>query len=168
MVLPLVGEPRLESGQEPTLEGSDRLPGQRHEPIRVLIADDDHRVRTALSALLNSFADFAVVGSSATPDGALTLARQHLPAVALIDILLPEAPDGLALLRALTDELHIPAVAMSIDGALKKSALAAGATTFFDKDGRADQLIAALRAFDPQRRASQWEGPANAGPDLKL
>jgi two-component system response regulator DesR len=125
------------------------LSGQRHEPIRVLIADDDHRVRTALSALLTSFPDFAVVGSSATTEGALILARQHQPTVALIDILMPEAPDGLALLRALTDELHIPAVAMSVDGGLKKSALAAGATTFFDKDGRADLLIAALHDMCP-------------------
>jgi len=141
------------------------LSGQRHEgSIRVLIADDDHRVRTALSALLTSFADFAIVGTSATTEGALTLARQHRPTVALIDILLPEAPDGLALLGDLTDELHIPAIAMSIDGALKKSALAAGATTFFDKDGSADKLIAALRAVGRQCRANQWE----PGQHLKL
>jgi len=147
------------------------LSGQRHEgSIRVLIADDDHRVRAALLALLAGFADFAIVGTSATPHGALTLARQHRPTVALIDILLPEAPNGLALLRALTDELGIPAIAMSIDGGLKKSALAAGAKCFFDKDGSADKLVAALRAVGSWRLASQWEGPANArsGPDLNL
>ena len=127
------------------------MAGIRREPVRVLIADDDHRVRTALSALLTSSAGFDIVDISATTDSALTLARQHRPTVALIDILLPEAPDGLALLRALTDELHIPAIAISIDGGLKKSALAAGATSFFDKDGSADQLIAALRAVDSYR-----------------
>jgi DNA-binding NarL/FixJ family response regulator len=124
------------------------VPGKRREPIRVLIADDDHRVRTALSALLTSSAGFDIVGTSATTDCALTLARQHRPTVALIDILLPEAPDGLGLLRAITNELHIPAIAMSIDGGLRKSALAAGAASFFDKDSRADQLIAALRAVN--------------------
>jgi DNA-binding NarL/FixJ family response regulator len=66
--------------------------------------------------------------------------------VALIDILLPEAPDGLGLLRAITNELRIPAIAMSVDGGLKNSALAAGAARFFDKDGTADRLIAALRS----------------------
>lgn len=138
--------------RSPRWRGAIRLSGQRHEgSIRVLIADDDHRVRTALSALLTSFADIDVVGISATTDGALTLARQHRPTVALIDILLPEAPDGLALLRALTDQLGIPAVAMSIDGGLKTSALAAGAKCFLDKDGRADQFIAALRAVGPGR-----------------
>ena len=116
------------------------------EPIRVLIADDDHRVRTALSTLLTSTAGFDIVGASATADGALGIARQHRPTIALVDILFPEAPDGLGLLHALTDELHIPAVAMSIDGGLSNSALAAGASLFVDKDSSADSLIAALRA----------------------
>lgn len=122
----------------------------RRELVRVLIADDDHRVRTALSTLLTSSSGFDIVGTSATTDGALTLARQHRPTVALIDILLPEAPDGLGLLHAITNELHIPAIAMSVDGGLRKGALAAGAASFFDKDGRADQLIAALRAVNSQ------------------
>jgi len=116
------------------------------EPIRVLIADDDHRVCAALSTLLTSLTGFEIVGTSATTDSALTLARRHQPTVALIDILFPEAPDGLGLLRTLTDELHVPTIAMSIDGGLRISALAAGATGFFDKDGTADMLIAALRA----------------------
>ena len=105
------------------------------DPIRVLIADDDHRVRTALSRLLTLTTGFDIVGTSATTDSALTLARQHRPAVALIDIL-----------RAITDELHIPAVAMSVNGGLGPRALAAGATRFVDKDSRADLLIDALRA----------------------
>ena len=141
------------------------MSGQHQQgSIRVLIADGDHRVRTALSAFLTSFADFAVVGSSATTHGALAMARQHRPTVALVDIFLPEAPDGLALLRTLTDELRIPAVAMSIDGGHRKSAFAAGAASFFDKDGRADQLVTALRAVGRQCRANQWE----PGQHLKL
>jgi DNA-binding NarL/FixJ family response regulator len=134
--------------RNPRPEGSDLVPVERREPIRVLIADDDHRVRKALSTLLTSSAGFDVVGISATTEGALTLARHHRPMVALIDILLPEATDGLGLLSAITNELHITAIAMSIDGGLRKSALAAGATSFVDKDTRPDELIAALRAVD--------------------
>ncbi|KQY54447.1 MULTISPECIES: response regulator [unclassified Nocardioides] len=119
---------------------------RRGEPIRVLIADDDHRVRTALSALLGGAAGFDIVDASATTEAALAAARQHRPSVALIDILLPELSDGLGLLRAITDDLHIPTVAMSIDGGLRGGALAAGATQFFDKDGTPDLLLAALRA----------------------
>lgn len=110
----------------------------------MLIADDDQRVRTALTVLLTSWPGFDIVGSCATTDSALALARRDRPTVALVDILLPEASDGLALLGTITGELHIPAIALSIDGGLKSSALAAGAMCFFEKDGRPDQLIAAL------------------------
>ena len=49
------GAPRLESGQNPHLEGIERLSGQRARGSHSrLIADDDPRVRTALSALLDS------------------------------------------------------------------------------------------------------------------
>ena len=115
-------------------------------PIRVLIADDDHRVRTALSTLLTTSADFEVVGAAGTADGALTLARKHRPSVALVDMHLPDPADGLGLLRTIAAELHIPAIAISVDGALASNALAAGAAHFFDKDGAAERLISALRS----------------------
>ncbi len=136
------------------------VPVQRREPIRILIADDDHRVRTALSTLLSSSTGFDVVGISATTDSALALARLHRPTVALIDLLLPQAPDGLGLLTAIAHELHIPAIAMSIDGGLRKRALAAGATSFVDKDTGADELIAALRSVAHRFRSSSGVGPA--------
>lgn len=122
------------------------MAGHNDSPIRVLIADDDHRVRTALSTLIGSSAGFDLVGASPTSDSALATARQHRPSIALVDVLLPEAHDGLGLLGALKAELDIPAVAMSIDGGLRSIALAAGATSFVDKDSTPDMLVAALRA----------------------
>lgn len=116
------------------------------QPIRVLIADDDRRVRTALSTLLTTSTGFEVVGAAGTADSALTLAREHRPTVALIDMLMPDAADGLGLLRTICDELRIPAIAISVDGGLERNALAAGAAGFFDKDGTAEHLISALRA----------------------
>jgi two-component system response regulator DesR len=120
-------------------------------PIRVLIADDDHRVRIALSTLLTTSADFEVVGAAGTAAGALTLAREHRPTVALIDMHLPDPADGLGLLRTISGELHIPAIAISVDGGLAKNALAAGAADFFDKDGMAERLISALRTVASSR-----------------
>ncbi|WP_182481075.1 response regulator transcription factor [Nocardioides immobilis] len=120
-------------------------------PIRVLIADDDHRVRIALSTLLTTSADFEVVGAAGTAAGALTLAREHRPTVALIDMHLPDPADGLGLLRAISGELHIPAIAISVDGGLANNALAAGAADFFDKDGIAERLISALRTVASSR-----------------
>lgn len=114
-------------------------------PIRVLIADDDHRVRVALSTLLTTTADFEVVGAAGSAAGALTLARENRPTVALIDMRLPEPADGLGLLRIISGELRIPAIAISVDGGLETNARAAGAADFFDKDGTTERLFSALR-----------------------
>src|SRR5262249_55873416 len=93
------------------------LPMVHHDratPIRVLIAEDIPRVRAALVTFLSAHPDFQIVGEAGDEAAALQLARAHEPTVALVDVLLPDADDGLALLRALTWELGIPAVAISI------------------------------------------------------
>jgi DNA-binding NarL/FixJ family response regulator len=117
--------------------------------VRVLIVEDDQRVRAALRRFLSASAGFEVVAAAADPHAALRMARELAPAVALVDVLLPEAGDGLGLLRALTGELSIPAVAISMRGGLRVGALAAGACRFLPKDGAPDLLLAALRAAVP-------------------
>ena len=114
--------------------------------VRVLIADGDARVRTALRSFLSASPGFDVIADVGTAAAALELARQRVPAVAIVGVRLPSAPEGLSLLRAITGELRIPAVAMSIRGALRGQALAAGACQFVEKDGSPELLLAALRA----------------------
>jgi DNA-binding NarL/FixJ family response regulator len=120
--------------------------GDRARAVRVLIADGDARVRTALRSLLSASPGFDVIGDAGSAAAALELARQQVPAVAIIGIQLPSAREGLSLLRAITGELQIPAVAMSIRGGLRDQALAAGAHQFLEKDSSPEPLIAALRA----------------------
>jgi DNA-binding NarL/FixJ family response regulator len=119
--------------------------GDRTVRVRVLIAEDDPRVRTALRRFLSASDGFDVVGDAGNATTALEIARAVCPAVALVDVLLPEARDGLSLLRALTAELGIPAVAISIQGWVRGDALAAGAYRFLDKDSAPELLVAALR-----------------------
>jgi DNA-binding NarL/FixJ family response regulator len=118
----------------------------RAAPTRVLIADHDARVRMALRTFLSAHPDFEVVGEAGSAALALALAREHRPTVALVDVLLPDASDGLDLLRTLTGELKIPVVAISLDGGMRSSALAAGAYRFLDKDGSPELLVDALLA----------------------
>lgn len=125
----------------------------RGERVRVLVADDDPRVRTALRTFLSASPGFDVVGVAGTAASAVDMAREQRPNVALVDLLLPEAHDGLGVLRAVTGELRIPAIAISIEGGLRSSALAAGACHFLDKDSAPDLLLSALRAAaSPQRQ----------------
>jgi len=114
--------------------------------VRVLIADDDPRVLRALRAFLSANAGFAVVAAASSASAAEQLARVQAPCVALVDILLPGERDGLRLMRILSGELRIPAVAISVQSALCGSALAAGACQFLDKDSSPDVLLATLRA----------------------
>lgn len=118
----------------------------RNQSVRILIAEDDPRVRIALRTFLVASEGFEVVGEAASPASALDIAREQTPAVALVDVLLPHARDGLGLLRALTGGLGIPAVAISIQGGVGSSALAAGACRFLNKDSAPELLVAALRA----------------------
>ncbi|MGP3948867.1 response regulator [Streptomyces sp. 7N604] len=124
--------------------------GPHGRPVRVLIADDDPRVRSALRTFLSAHADFDVVGEADSSAAAMAVAREHAPTVALVDVLLPDAGDGLRLLHTLTGELGIPAVAISIDDRLRRPARDAGAYQFLDKGCSPELLLAALRAATPR------------------
>ena len=114
--------------------------------VRVLIVEDDPRVRTALHSFLAASSGFEVVGVAADASTALKLAREAAPAVVIVDVLLPDARHGLGLLRTLTRELGLPSVAISIDSWVSADALAAGACRFLDKDSAPELLPAVLRA----------------------
>ena len=135
------------SGRSPDRFGVD-LAGMSPtgQPVRVLIAEDDARVRTALCSFLSGCPDLEIVGDAGSAATALALAKELAPAVALVDVRLPKASDGLGLMRTLTGELKIPVVAMSILGGFRMSALAAGAYQFLEKECAAELLIASLRA----------------------
>jgi DNA-binding NarL/FixJ family response regulator len=112
---------------------------------RVLVIDDDARVRAALGDLLASTTDLTPAVTAATAAEALAAAEQDGPFdVAIVDVRLPDPATGLSLIRRLTPE--VPVVAVSVSGAHRTAALAAGATAYLDKDGRPDALLAALRA----------------------
>jgi EAL domain-containing protein (putative c-di-GMP-specific phosphodiesterase class I)/CheY-like chemotaxis protein len=59
-------------------------------PIRVTIADDEDAIRTALTSLLSSDPGIVVVGEASDAQGAIELAASLHPAVALLDVRMPE------------------------------------------------------------------------------
>ena len=62
--------------------------------IRLLLADDQALVRSALAALLSLEADFEVVAEVGRGDEVVAAALEHRPDVALLDIEMPGL-DGL-------------------------------------------------------------------------
>ena len=70
-------------------------------PIRVLLADDEELIRTAVAALLGLEPDLEVVAHAADGRAAVTEAVAHRPDVAVVDLEMPEM-DGLATTAELT------------------------------------------------------------------
>jgi DNA-binding NarL/FixJ family response regulator len=114
-------------------------------PLRVLIVDDDLRVLKALTETITREADLLVVGQGADAPTALQLALSTRPTVVLMDVLLPDADTGLALLTAL-NRLDCSVVAMSIRSNLRRAALDAGAVAFVDKGADIDAMLRSVRA----------------------
>ncbi|HJR38579.1 MAG TPA: response regulator transcription factor [Nocardioidaceae bacterium] len=116
--------------------------------IRVVVADDQSMIRSALRALLESAADIEVVAEVADGVSALAAARAHRPDVVVMDIRMPGL-DGLEATRLIRADLPHTAVIVlttyDIDDYVF-SAIRAGASGFLLKDGDADDLLRAVRA----------------------
>jgi len=119
-------------------------------PIRLLLADDENLIRSAMVALLSLEDDLEVVAQGANGDEALAGARTHRPDVAVLDLQMP-GPDGIAVAEALRHE--IPECATIIvtghgrPGHLKR-ALAAGVRGFLPKTVPAHVLADVVRTVN--------------------
>jgi DNA-binding NarL/FixJ family response regulator len=114
--------------------------------LRVLIVDDDARVRRALRGLIECAPDLTVVGEAGSTRSAKRLDLELLPDVVVLDLLLPQAPEGMQVLRELRGR-HRPVVAISRMGELGPQAMLAGAHAFLEKHGRnVDDLLDMIRA----------------------
>jgi two-component system response regulator DesR len=115
--------------------------------IRLLLADDQNLVRTALAALLDLEDDFEVIAQVSRGDEVVAAALLARPDIALLDIEMP-GMDGLAAAAALSHELPscriIMLTAFARPGYLRR-AMEAGASGFVVKDAPAEQLADAVR-----------------------
>ena len=120
-------------------------------PVRVLLVDDDARVREGLAHTMALEADLVVVAEATEAVAALALAELADPSVALVDVLLPDSTSGLALVTSLAQRPGCVVVAMSVRGSLRAAAMAAGSVVFVEKDGDIDAMLDAVRAAETSR-----------------
>ncbi len=115
--------------------------------IRLLLADDQELIRTALARLLDLEDDLAVVASVANGDDVLPAALRTRPDVALLDVEMPGL-DGLAAAALLADRLptcrSLVLTTFGRPGYLRR-AIEAGAAGFLVKDTPVDHLAGAIR-----------------------
>jgi len=118
--------------------------------IRVLVADDQHLVRTGLTMILDAQEGIEVVGEAANGREAVELARQLRPDVCLFDIRMPEM-DGVEATRLLAGPQVANPLAVVIITTFDLDeyvigALKAGARGFLLKDAGPVLLVQAIHA----------------------
>lgn len=115
--------------------------------LRLLLADDEHLIRSALAQVLDLETDLEVVAEADDGTEALAMARHHSPDVALLDLQMPGL-DGLDVAERLA--VDVPGCAVVIvtghgrPGHLRR-ALAAGVRGFVPKTVTARSLADVVR-----------------------
>jgi len=123
------------------------------EAIRVFVVDDHEVVRLGLRACLGATPGIEVVGEAGDGRSALEglaalAARDALPDVVLMDLVMPE-PDGITTTAAVKQTYPgVEVVVVTSFGEAHRvhSALEAGATGYVLKDAEVDEIIEAIRA----------------------
>jgi NarL family two-component system response regulator LiaR len=116
------------------------------EIIRVVIADDHVLVRQGIRAFLETHADLAIVGEAADAAGAELLCAEHLPDVALIDLVMPGGGiEATRAVRAASPHTQVVLLTSFEDARQIVAAIQAGALSCLLKDVDADALADALR-----------------------
>jgi DNA-binding NarL/FixJ family response regulator len=130
-------------------------------PIRLLLVDDEARVRQGLRMCMSGEPDFDVIGEAKEGSEAVTLATQLHPDVVVLDLRM-DGLDGLGAAQELSvSEPGIRVVMLSLqdDAGTRREALASGATAFVGKQEGIARLFEVIRDV----AGSNGDGAGKAG-----
>jgi DNA-binding NarL/FixJ family response regulator len=148
----------------------------RHDPVRVVIADDHPIFRDGLRKLLESDPGFKVVAEAADGNAALALARTEHPDIVLLDVAMPRM-GGLEVLEAIkATAARVVILTAAISDANVLRAIQLGASGIVLKEAASRQLLTDVRrvvdgdfVIGPEvlselTRATRAEAPVSARP----
>jgi NarL family two-component system response regulator LiaR len=117
------------------------------EPITVMIVDDHEMVRKGARGYLDAQPDITVVGESESGEEAVLLAREVVPDVVLMDLVMP-GMDGVEATRQVKDispRTNIIVLTSYHQDEHIFPALKAGAISYLLKDVKARELVTAIQ-----------------------
>lgn len=117
-------------------------------PIHILIVDDHEIIRRGLSVLLESHADFRLIGEASNGIQALEQCAKLHPDVVLMDLKMPQM-DGVQatrLIRAGYPCVRVIILTCASDPEAVTMAIQAGAISYLEKDVSHEHLASAIRA----------------------
>jgi two-component system response regulator DesR len=131
--------------------------------IRVLIADDEDMIRSALASLLRLEDDLEVVAECADGESAISEAVRLRPDVCLLDLEMPglDGVETAARILRLVPSRCVVVTRHARPGVLRR-ALSAGVDGFLPKSRRADAVAAVIREVAAGRRYVDPEVAADA------
>ena len=132
--------------------------------IRVLIVDEDWRVRQSLAGLISLGERIESVETAGDTGSALRVLEERHPDVILIDPRLPDDRAGLLLLDRIRSAWPaLPIIAMSASDTVEDPALECGCAAFVAKGGQPSEFLDAIAgALRPPRDRSALDSAKGA------
>lgn len=119
------------------------------EQITVVLVDDHHIVRKGLKRVLEMYDDMQVIGEAGSGEEALQHIEEWLPAVVVMDMLMPGGIDGAETIRRLHElapNVRFVVLTSYADDTRVVAALRAGAIGYVRKEAEPELLLASIRA----------------------
>lgn len=119
-----------------------------NEKIKIVIADDHNVVRSGISAFLDVFDDFELVGEASNGREAVQLCDARHPDVVLMDLVMPEMDGAQAtqLIHEKCPDIRVIVLTSFKEDNLVENALQAGAIGYLLKNVSADEIADAIRS----------------------
>jgi NarL family two-component system response regulator LiaR len=117
------------------------------EKIRVLIVDDHDMVRKGLIVLLENFAEFEIVGDTASAQVGVAICQREKPDVVLMDMVMPDMNGATAtrLIKESCPDIQVVILTSFSEENLIQEGLKAGAIGYLMKNISVDELANAVR-----------------------